>query len=791
MSDAEHIRARYSRYEAYGVRLLAFGVLGVSFSRIFPGTPSLVVGSAAVLLAGCALLVRRWPARAILALVIYGLLTLLSWWRAYEAIYGPLSYDDFLAIYQADAKEAIWFVGSILPPQPTTFLILAVLAFFIIGHPMPSAPDQRTRSSRTRVARTLGASVMVAVSSAILVFQLHHGFGARWDRFISSARDFRAQIAEQNISASHGGAAQAPRPAALRGNIILVVGESTARRHMSLYGYYRPTTPVLDSLRDELLVQADTVSPHSHTDMTVPPLFGIDWARSLLRQFPGGLVGALRSSGVKTFWYSNQNEFGIWENPVTLIAKSADVWQFQKRGFERKSDAEIYDGGLVPRLAEALRDPARAKFVTLHFYAPHWDYCKVFPRTSGDLSKADGLGQKFFGRAKDLSDDVNCYDNAIRYVDGVVGQIIGLARDAKEPTAVIFVSDHGENPASGTNHDSALHSAYQVEIPLVWYFNHAGQDVWKEQVGNLKSHLGEPFLSADLDHSLLQLAGADPALFDASRSLLSPSFRTEPRRLFENNPEKFVSYDTLDPDRKDYLEITRNALKQLRESRPADWEKTWAHRVNSLGKLMETKDIFAGVEIDLVFNVSKGTFFVYHPPAADIGLSLEEYLKAASSQPGLRIWCDWKNASPELFHAALTELLRLDRQFNLKRRIVVESSDDQVFPDLRELRQQGFFHSYYLPTDEIVTCAEHGPSARCEELAESIDHNATLVGADAISFDALGSRFVQAHAALFSRFKLLTWDLDSNSATRDFAAKLPPLDRLSVFLTVFPSSFDY
>ena len=162
---------------------------------------------------------------------------------------------------------------------------------------------------------------------------------------------------------------------------------------------------------------------------------------------------------------------------------------------------------------------------------------------------------------------------------------------------------------------------------------------------------------------------------------------------------------------------------------------------------METKDIFAGVEIDVVFNVGKGAFFVYHPPVADIGLSLEEYLKAANSQPALRIWFDWQNASPELFHAALTELLRLDRLFNLKRRIVVGSAYDQVFPDLRELRQQGFFHSYYLPTDEIIPCAESGPTARCEELAGSIDRTATLVGADAISFDARGNRFVQAHAA--------------------------------------------
>src|SRR5262249_52349193 len=160
-----------------------------------------------------------------------------------------------------------------------------------------------------------------------------------------SAHDFRQQTARQLIPTS-GDAARAPAPARLRGTIILVLGESMARRHLSLYGYHRSTTPVLDSLRDSLLVQTDTISPHSHTARVVLAMFGVRSTQSRVERFQGGVLGAFRSSGVKTFWYSNQNEFGIWENPVTLLAKSADVWQFQKRWFKRTSDLEIYDEGL-------------------------------------------------------------------------------------------------------------------------------------------------------------------------------------------------------------------------------------------------------------------------------------------------------------------------------------------------------------------------------------------------------------------------------------------------------------
>jgi hypothetical protein len=87
----------------------------------------------------------------------------------------------------------------------------------------------------------------------------------------------------------------------------------------------------------------------------------------------------------------------------------------------------------------------------------------------------------------------------------------------------------------------------------------------------------------------------------------------------------------------------------------------------------------------------------------------------------------------------------------------------------------------------FVRPMDRASSSQCVD----VPRPATLVGADAISFDAHGARFVEDHADLFSPFKLLTWDLDVNSATRDFATKLPLLNRFSAFQTVFPSSFSY
>ncbi|MGP4763499.1 sulfatase-like hydrolase/transferase, partial [Klebsiella pneumoniae] len=46
---------------------------------------------------------------------------------------------------------------------------------------------------------------------------------------------------------------------------VLVIGESTNRQRMSLYGYGRQTTPELDKLRDQLQVFSGAVTPRPYT----------------------------------------------------------------------------------------------------------------------------------------------------------------------------------------------------------------------------------------------------------------------------------------------------------------------------------------------------------------------------------------------------------------------------------------------------------------------------------------------------------------------------------------------
>ncbi len=780
-------RPKWRVLASVGARLVAFGLITLSLTETFPRLAVTHALLAAALLTGCALLTHSWPLRSLVALLTWAVLVILGYWATYEVNYGPIGYDDFIAIFQTDANEAAAYLSGLTSPDSFTRPLFAAIAFLCAG------PWRRSlvRDPRTPRWRRLAALLLWIAAAIVLIAAQPANLTEQWQHFVESVQDVRAQRAEQQAMLNNGiGAAGSVTAAKLRGTIILVLGESLTRRHMSLYGYARPTTPSLDSLANELFVQTDTVSLHSHTTLTVPPMFGMPLGRRLPRPFPAPLIWSFKRSAVKTFWYSNQNELGAFENPVTLIARTSDVWQFQRNRFLRIADTPLYDGWLVPRLEEALRDPAPAKFVTLHFYAPHWPYCEGFPASGTDLAEADGLGDTFFGPARDWSSYVNCYDNAIRYVDGLWGRIIGLARDANEPTAVVFVSDHGENPAAMTAHDENKHSGYQVEIPLVWYVNAAGRRAWQPQLDVLRTHLNAPFSNAYIGHSLLDLAGADHSLFDTTRSLLSRSFEPIARDLFARDPAQVVHYDTLDVDRKDGLEVARNTLRALHEQRPRDWEKTWAHGVNSVGKLLESKDLFAGIALDVCFDTSRHTFLICDPSGKPAALSLDAYLLAAHDRPGLRLWLAWHDVRRDSLTEALADLARLDRQFNLRSRTVVETGADAVFPELQLLAQRQFVHAYRLPTEAVKPCSESGNEPECATLTGAIARNLKIVGASALSFDRPVAPFVRQRSRELGGYRLLTQNLDISPTRRDFTTTLPALDEYTAYLVGFRSTFD-
>ena len=72
-------------------------------------------------------------------------------------------------------------------------------------------------------------------------------------------------------------------------------------------------------------------------------------------------------------------------------------------------------------------------------------------------------------------------------------------------------------------------------------------------------------------------------------------------------------------------------------------DKIWAHKINSIERLNETKNLFLGVELDVVYYSNENYFDVNHPPEKSTNLKLQEYFKSQKSHKDCFYWIDFKN----------------------------------------------------------------------------------------------------------------------------------------------------
>ena len=108
---------------------------------------------------------------------------------------------------------------------------------------------------------------------------------------------------------------------------LVVIGESQNRKHMSAYGYSRDTTPWLKA---QLNNKNFVVMENGYACNTLTML-ALSQALTEKSQYNHrnletsySLVDIAKAAGFKTYWISNQAQFGSFNTPITLIADSAD-----------------------------------------------------------------------------------------------------------------------------------------------------------------------------------------------------------------------------------------------------------------------------------------------------------------------------------------------------------------------------------------------------------------------------------------------------------------------------------
>ena len=131
-------------------------------------------------------------------------------------------------------------------------------------------------------------------------------------------------------------------------SIVTIIGESTSRWNVSLYGYPRSTFQPLEDLQN-LIVFDDAISSNTHTISSLlaaftsadyHPIHGTNW----LEQPAIPLIGILNNAGVQTYWFSNQNEYGVWDSPVSHHGKMAHESYFHRKSVDSGHGGHYFEG---------------------------------------------------------------------------------------------------------------------------------------------------------------------------------------------------------------------------------------------------------------------------------------------------------------------------------------------------------------------------------------------------------------------------------------------------------------
>lgn len=286
--------------------------------------------------------------------------------------------------------------------------------------------------------------------------------------------------------------------------IVLVVGETVRAANFGLGGYERDTTPLLRQLQGsgELAYFSNVTSCGTNTQVSVPCMFShLGREANAKNDIPyENLLDVLQRAGMQVLWLDNQSGCkGVCDripNASTRELKDPTYCP----------DGECFDEIMLSVLPERLAQLEKAgasgpgsagTVVVLHQMGNHGP--AYYKRTPLDMKVYQPECRTNVLQNCPPHEIVNAYDNAVRYTDHLLSQTVRWLKSQPRPTAMLYVSDHGESlgekglylhgmpfmmaPKEQTHVPMALWLSKPMQSQLGW-----DGACWKKQVAETVSH---------------------------------------------------------------------------------------------------------------------------------------------------------------------------------------------------------------------------------------------------------------------------------------------------------------
>ncbi len=426
-------------------------------------------------------------------------------------LHTTMDEDYLMLILDTNPNEAYEFITAVLPKR----VIIIVSSAFILLLGLWGLSSHFNLNLRKK-----GSLVALALMGLFTIEAIHSWY--IWQSgplcLLKGLYDYETMAFDKpnNVKPCITFSTTQPRP----NNIVLIIGESFARFHSSLYGYDKMTNPRLVELKKaSLLYTFDSIdAPAPTTALSLKYMLTTcsksksdsislaeEWRNSIT------VFDLLKACGYDSYWFSNQARNGRFNYMARAFAKACKENHFyQNEG--SINDSYRLDQVLVDSSYQFTQhlEQNSSYFIIYHLMGSHFNYSQRYPKDYDHFSPDEYSNYPQHQRL-----NLSIYDNSILYNDYIVEQIINLFKDTE--AIVIYIPDHGQDMyrsspdyfTHGIMNDPVSY-AYGVEVPLMIYASPVFQEKHPDTMQRIKYRQDHPkaWNTENLPYLILDLIGA-------------------------------------------------------------------------------------------------------------------------------------------------------------------------------------------------------------------------------------------------------------------------------------------
>ena len=309
---------------------------------------------------------------------------------------------------------------------------------------------------------------------------------------------------------------------------VLAIGESLRYDNLSLAGYGRKTTPLLETL-DNLTLFSDYYSAANLTMYSVPQIVTRATADNFVLNYQEkSIMQPFKECGFKTFAISAGN----------LIVY--DVYQYLVKGCDGIYNCNSEGDSRISEIVDSLSNIYPKTFFIVQFKGNHGPYNNfkkeqnvfrpnpVFDNVS--LTSREGM--------------VNSYDNTVLFTDFNVYHIIKAIDKPGYQSAFLMVSDHGADYDKGVSDHGGNCNPRKAEyhVPLIVWNSKVWGDKYPQKKANLLSNKNKPVNSDNIFYSVCDMADItiDKKYSKPEWSVFAKNLKPHERKLLVPDGKNYI-----------------------------------------------------------------------------------------------------------------------------------------------------------------------------------------------------------------------------------------------------------